>query len=121
MAKAKTKTKTGGASLLKLWALIVLGPVLALFLALFRAASSRRPDITELQNPRSDLATAILFSDGSLMGQYYRENRIPVSFEHISPHVVTALISTEDERFREHSGIDLRGSLRAAIYLGKKG
>jgi penicillin-binding protein 1A len=55
------------------------------------------------------------------MGQYYRENRIPVDYERISPHVVNALIATEDERFREHSGIDVRGTLRAAVYLGKKG
>ena len=103
------------------WWGVVLAPVLGLFLMLVLAAFSDLPGTEDLENPRSDLATAILFSDGSQMGQYYRENRIPVDYERISPHVVNALIATEDERFREHSGIDVRGTLRAAVYLGKKG
>jgi penicillin-binding protein 1A len=103
------------------WWGLVLAPVLGLFLMLVLAAFSDLPGTEDLENPRSDLATAILFSDGSQMGQYYRENRIPVDYERISPHVVNALIATEDERFREHSGIDVRGTLRAAVYLGKKG
>ena len=115
------KTANNRKGLLKLWWLIVLGPVVGMLFMLVLAANSRLPDISQLENPRSDLATAILFSDGSLMGQYYRENRIPVKYEHISPHVVNALIATEDERFREHSGIDLRGSMRAAVFLGKRG
>ena len=103
------------------WWGLVLAPVLGLFFMLVLAAFSDLPGTEDLENPRSDLATAILFSDGSQMGQYYRENRIPVDYERISPHVVNALIATEDERFREHSGIDVRGTLRAAVYLGKKG
>ncbi|MEZ4757596.1 MAG: transglycosylase domain-containing protein [Flavobacteriales bacterium] len=103
------------------WWGLVLAPVLGLFFMLVLAAFSDLPGTEDLENPRSDLATAILFSDGSQMGQYYRENRIPVDYERISPHVVNALIATEDERFRDHSGIDVRGTLRAAVYLGKKG
>ncbi len=107
---------------LLLWWAIVLAPFVGLGTMLLLAGSSDDlPGTTELQNPRSDLATAVLFSDGSLMGQYYRENRIPVDYARISPYVVDALIATEDERYREHSGIDVRGTLRAAIFLGKKG
>ena len=107
---------------IRLWWILVLSPLIALALLLLIAGTSKDlPSTTELQNPRSDLATAVLFSDGSTMGQYYRENRIPVDYEHISPHVVNALIATEDERFRDHSGIDPRGTLRAVFYLGKKG
>ena len=119
MAKAEATNK--GSRWYRLWWLAVLSPVLGLLTMLLIAANSDLPSTSELQNPRSDLATAILFSDGSLMGQYYKENRIPVDYEHISPHVVNALIATEDERFREHGGIDVRGTLRAAAYLGKKG
>ena len=105
-----------------LWWSLVLAPVLGLGgMLLLAATSDDLPSTTELQNPRSDLATAVLFSDGNIMGQYYRENRIPVDYDRISPYVVDALIATEDERFREHSGIDLRGTARAAVYLGKKG
>ncbi len=121
MAKKKAAAKVN-VSPNRLWWILVLAPFIGLGLLLTIAGTSKDlPSTSELQNPRSDLATAVLFSDGSIMGQYYRENRIPVSYEHISPHVVDALIATEDERFRDHSGIDIRGTLRAVVYLGKKG
>lgn len=104
-----------------IWWMVVLGPVLGLVALLLLASSSDLPSTDDLEDPRSDLATAILFSDGSQMGQYYRENRIPVDYGDISPNVVEALIATEDERFRMHSGIDVRGTIRAGAYLGKKG
>ncbi len=104
-----------------LWWGLVLSPLLGLLFMLFLAANSELPSTEDLENPRSDLATAILFSDGTQMGQYYRENRIPVDFERINPNVVQALIATEDERFREHSGVDVRGTLRAAVFMGKRG
>ncbi|HQV76240.1 MAG: transglycosylase domain-containing protein [Flavobacteriales bacterium] len=104
-----------------IWWMIVLGPVLGLGVLLLIASNSDLPSTDDLEDPRSDLATAILFSDGSQMGQYYRENRIPVDYADISPNVVEALIATEDERFRAHSGIDVRGTIRAGAYLGKKG
>ncbi|MCB0815173.1 MAG: transglycosylase domain-containing protein, partial [Flavobacteriales bacterium] len=104
-----------------LWWLLVLSPVLGIYAMLLAASMSDLPTIEDLENPRSDLATAVLFSDGTQLGQYYRENRIPVDYEEVSPYVVQALVATEDERFREHSGVDLRGTLRAAVYMGKKG
>jgi penicillin-binding protein 1A len=104
-----------------IWWGVVLSPVMGLFFMLLLASFSDLPGTEDLENPRSDLATAVLFSDGTQMGQYYRENRIPVDYARISPNVVNALIATEDERFREHSGVDLRGTLRAAVFLGKKG
>jgi penicillin-binding protein 1A len=121
-ASAAKRTERKGGRWFALWWFVILGPVLGLLTMLLLAANSKDlPSTGELQNPRSDLATAVLFSDGSIMGQYYRENRIPVSFDHISPHVVHALVATEDERFREHSGIDLRGTARAAVFLGSRG
>lgn len=57
---------------------LVLAPFIGLGLLLTIAGTSKDlPSTSELQNPRSDLATAVLFSDGSIMGQYYRENRSP--------------------------------------------
>lgn len=104
-----------------LWWGLVLSPVLGIYLMLLAASLSDLPSVEDLENPRSDLATAVLFSDGTQMGQYYRENRIPVDYDRISPNVVNALIATEDERFREHAGVDLRGTLRAAVFLGGRG
>ncbi|MFN3875216.1 MAG: penicillin-binding protein 1A [Flavobacteriales bacterium] len=104
-----------------LWWAVALAPVLLIYLMLLAASLSDLPGIEDLENPRSDLATVVLFSDGSQMGQYYRENRVPVPYERISPHVINALVATEDERFREHGGVDLRGTLRAALFLGRRG
>ncbi|MCS6822594.1 MAG: transglycosylase domain-containing protein [Microscillaceae bacterium] len=73
------------------------------------------PSLENLENPKNELASEIYTSDGVLMGKYYRENRTPVQFEEISPYLINALIATEDIRFEQHSGIDLRG-LSRAIY-----
>lgn len=118
-----TKTKAAKAPKRRrlLWWGLVLAPVLGIYGMLLAASLSDLPSVEDLENPRSDLATAVLFSDGTQMGQYYKENRIPVDYERISPNVVNALIATEDERFRAHAGVDLRGTLRAAVFLGKRG
>lgn len=79
------------------------------------------PNFEELENPNSNLASEIYSEDSVLLGNIYIDNRTNVQYSDISPNVVNALISTEDVRFRKHSGIDVRGSLRAMIFMGKKG
>lgn len=79
------------------------------------------PSFDELENPDSNLATEIIASDGVILGKFYRENRSPVKFEDLPKHMVDALISTEDERFYEHSGIDARRTFGAAVKLGADG
>lgn len=71
------------------------------------------PDFDELENPNSAKATVVYSEEGKVLGKFYsQENRVRVPFEDISPFVIEALISTEDERFEEHSGIDGRSLLR---------
>nr|AOE12133.1 glycosyl transferase family GT51 [uncultured bacterium] len=80
------------------------------------------PDLRQLENPRTNLASQIISSDGEILGKYYlKDNRTPISFDQLPTNMVEALIATEDERFYEHSGIDWRGTLRAFVYLGKRG
>ena len=80
------------------------------------------PDHTALENPRTNLATEIISSDGVTIGKfYYRDNRTPVGYDELPKHLVDALIATEDFRFNDHAGIDLKGTLRAVIKLGKDG
>lgn len=79
------------------------------------------PAFEELENPKSNLATEIISGDNRILGKYYKENRSNISFKEISPHVINALVSTEDERFFNHSGIDARGLGRAVLFMGKKG
>jgi penicillin-binding protein 1A len=80
------------------------------------------PDFKALENPDSQLASELFAADGVLLGTFARENRSPVTFEELSPNLVQALIATEDERFEEHSGIDLKAMLRVfvkSILLGQ--
>lgn len=79
------------------------------------------PSFEELENPRSNLASDIISADGKSLGRYFNENRINVKYEDLSPHLITALVATEDERFYTHSGIDFRGLVRAVSKLGKAG
>jgi len=64
------------------------------------------PDIEEIENPRSNLASEVISSDTKLLGTYFVENRSQVDYKSLSPHLVHALVATEDERFYNHSGID---------------
>ncbi|MCF6212983.1 MAG: transglycosylase domain-containing protein [Flavobacteriaceae bacterium] len=79
------------------------------------------PTFEELENPENNLATEVISIDGKTLGKYYHENRTPVNFRDLPKNLVQALIATEDERFYEHSGIDVRGTARAVIKLGKGG
>jgi penicillin-binding protein 1A len=80
------------------------------------------PDLQQLENPNTNLASQIISSDGVTLGKYYfNDNRTPITFEQLPTNMVNALIATEDERFYEHAGIDWRGTLRAFVYLGKRG
>jgi len=80
------------------------------------------PSFEILENPQKDLATTIYTQDGVLMGKYFdQENRVDVPYRDISKHAIKALIATEDERYEEHSGIDLRALARVVkgILLGR--
>lgn len=70
------------------------------------------PSFDELENPRSAIATEVLGSDGTVLDRYFIENRVPVTYDALSPHLVHALVATEDERFYRHCGIDFRAILR---------
>jgi len=80
------------------------------------------PSIEDLQNPKTEIASELYSTDGILLGKYYRNNRTPLSYEEISPVMIDALLSTEDIRYQEHAGIDLRGTIAIFWYTikGKK-
>ncbi|WP_247234168.1 penicillin-binding protein 1A [Telluribacter sp. SYSU D00476] len=78
------------------------------------------PSVEDLQNPRVAQSSEIYTSDGVMIGKFYTENRTPVPFEKISPHLIDALIATEDIRFYNHSGIDYKalGAVAVGIVTG---
>ena len=80
------------------------------------------PDLEVLENPKTNLASEVISSDGKTLGKYYfNDNRTPVTFEELPNHLVEALIATEDIRFYSHSGIDFKRTFSAAIKLGRDG
>jgi penicillin-binding protein 1A len=79
------------------------------------------PSFEELENPDSNLATQVYSSDGITLGKFYNQNRSTCAYNELPKHLVDALISTEDERFYQHSGIDARRTFGAAIKLGRDG
>ena len=100
--------------------------VSSIFTAIFYAASlgylGDMPDFRQLENPNTNLASQIISSDNKILGKFhFGENRIPIQFDDLPKNLIDALISTEDERFYSHSGIDFKGTLRAIVFLGKRG
>ncbi|MFD2200021.1 penicillin-binding protein 1A [Shivajiella indica] len=81
------------------------------FLGLF----GELPDFKALENPKSEVASELYSADGVLLGNYFRENRSPVTYSELSQNLVNALIATEDVRFEKHSGIDLQSMGRVLI------
>lgn len=123
--EAKTQPKRRYGKLVLLFWAMVAAPFAGIALALFLISQGiffeELPTFEQLENPRSNQASVIYSSDGEILGKYYRENRNDVYYQDLSPHLVTALISTEDERYRNHSGVDLRGLARAIAYGGGNG
>lgn len=120
-ANKKTEIKT---SVKILWTIVAAG--LALFIVVLASAYfgafGKLPSLQELENPQANLATEIYANDGkTLMGKIYTENRVQVDYKDISKSVINALISTEDIRFYEHSGVDPIALGRAIKGFGRQG
>lgn len=102
--------------------------IVSLFIFLFliyNGVIGYMPPIEELKNPTDRFASVLYSSDGKELGRYFvgTGNRVYADFDEVSPHVIDALISTEDVRFEEHSGIDMRGLGRVlvkTVLLGNK-
>ncbi len=73
------------------------------------------PSLQALERPDPDLSSELISADGVSLGKYFRKNRSPVTYDELSPELVNTLLVTEDIRFKDHSGIDLRGLVRAVV------
>ncbi|MDF2854029.1 MULTISPECIES: penicillin-binding protein 1A [Sphingobacterium] len=76
--------------------------ILSIRLGLF----GKLPSFSDLENPKSNLASEVITEDHKVLGTYYVQNRSNVKYSELSPYLVKALVSTEDKRFYDHSGID---------------
>lgn len=103
-----------------LWIMFLsLGFVIIFFLMLiYNGVIGYMPPIEELEDPHDKLASLVYASDGTTeLGRYYygAGNRVYTDYNGISPHVINALVATEDVRFLEHSGIDFKALGRTAV------
>ena len=110
--KKKAGKKAGKSNRL-IWIIwiICLFPVVSgslFFLLVSKGVFGYMPTFKELENPRSMLATEVISSDSVILGNFFRENRTQADFSEISPWMIKALIATEDIRFHEHAGIDVK-------------
>ncbi len=80
----------------------------------FLSLYGESPTIDKIQNPKIDKASELYTADGVLIGRYYRENRNPVTYKEIPKVLENALVATEDVRFYDHSGVDLKSLFAAA-------
>ena len=123
--KKQKKTNSGKSHAIRnLW--VIFGGLLVLTVLFFICVATgifgTMPTFDELENPKTNLATEIISADGKVLGTYYIENRSNVRYSELSHYMPEALISIEDERFTEHSGIDERALFRVAfgVLTGRK-
>lgn len=102
-----------------MWRVFFLGfaALIVFFLLIYNGWIGYMPAIEELKNPNDKFATVLYTADGEEMGRYYRNsgNRVYADYSEISQHVIDALIATEDSRFEDHSGVDMRAMLRVLV------
>jgi penicillin-binding protein 1A len=100
--------------ILLLWVFVFL-PLISVTLIVWMVSAGwlgALPKIEDLQNPKMSLATEIISCDKKVIGKFYDENRVNAQYKNLNPFLVNSLIATEDVRFSDHSGIDLRGLFR---------
>lgn len=76
---------------------------------------------TDLELAPLPQRSRILAADGSLIAWLYLENRVRVGLADVPEHVRRAVVAIEDSRFYDHRGVDVKGSVRAAVRNGLSG
>jgi len=97
------------------WMLITIGVLGLALVFVYAGLFGNIPSFEELENPKSNLATEIISSDNVSIGSYHIENRSYISYDSLSPHLVNALVATEDIRYYDHSGIDFKSLGRVVV------
>ena len=93
------------------------------FLFIYIGIFGPLPSQEELKDIYKEQASLVLSSDGELLGKFFAENRTNISIKEVPPHLLQALIATEDKRFYEHQGYDIRSYMRVffkSILLGDR-
>lgn len=108
--------------IITLWILlaVMLLACVLVFTSISKGWIGYMPPVEDLENPNYKFATQVFSADGKTLGtySYSKENRVYVGYQDLSPHIINALIATEDVRFAEHSGIDVKALFRAVVKRG---
>ena len=99
------------------WSVVLVG-IIGVFVFFWLISAGKlgfMPTFEELENPNNRFASEVYFADGPIMNRYFeKENRKYIEYREIPQSVIEALIATEDVRFYDHSGVDVRGLFRVA-------
>ncbi len=98
--------------------------VVVFIVAINKGAFGPMPDEKQLESIENPVAAEIFTADSVLMGKYYLQNRLDLKKEELTPEISNALIATEDIRFYNHNGIDVKSLFRVlfkTILLQKEG
>ncbi len=108
-----------GKIILWLWILFIAGvaTLFFIFISLSKGWVGNIPSVDDLEDPIDKFATQVISFDGVVLGTFAHseDNRVWVGFDELSPNLVKALIATEDIRFLDHCGIDLKAIVRVVI------
>ncbi len=122
---AKTQKKINFKKhIIVLWAVFFIGifSLMLFFYGVSKGLLGKMPSFAEIENPNSELATEIFSADSDIpIGKYYSKNRSNAQAHELPQNLIDALVATEDVRFYQHSGIDLKRSISAIVFLGKRG
>jgi penicillin-binding protein 1A len=88
--------------------LVFISSVLIIFIGYFIYLISGLPSLTKLENIDPALVTRVYSEDGEVIHELFKFNRVHVPIEKIPDHTITTLLSTEDRRFYQHWGIDIK-------------
>ncbi len=98
-----------------LW-LLAFSPIIIILVSLLVVGiTADIPSFEELEDPKSNLATEIIARDGTVISTFHIENRSYISYDELSPSLRDALVATEDIRFYNHSGIDVKSLARVVV------
>jgi penicillin-binding protein 1A len=89
--------------------------------AVYLYLTPQLPNIQSLQQIELQIPLRIYTEDGQLISEFGEQRRRPLEYNEIPQQFVHALIASEDDRFFQHNGVDLRGLTRAAIQLVRTG
>lgn len=105
-----------------LWALVSLFFLLIVCIStLYLYLETQLPNVESLKTVQLQVPLRIYTQDGKLIQEYGEKRRIPLTYEQIPPTLIHALVATEDQRFFDHSGVDVFGLARATVKMVQTG